>query len=86
MNQEPERDCMPDEDDAIVHYAPGEHPLCGSESMTAVYTDDPALVSGCPDGVKGPVHLLENRSIHFPASLAQAFPNYPVILSSQPSL
>ena len=36
--------------------------------------------------LKGPVHLLENRSIHFPASLAQAFPNYPVILSSQPSL
>ena len=41
---------MPDEkDDAIVHYAPGEHPLCGTESMTAVYTDDPALVAGCPD-------------------------------------
>ena len=36
--------------------------------------------------LKGPVHLLENRSIHFPASLAQAFSNYPVILSSQPSL
>ena len=36
--------------------------------------------------LKGPVHLLENRSIHFPASPAQAFPNYPVILSSQPSL
>ena len=30
---------------------------------------------------KSPVHLLESRSIHFPASLAQAFPNYPVILS-----
>ena len=27
-----------------------------------------------------------NRRIHFPASLLQAFPNYPVILSSQPSL
>ena len=36
--------------------------------------------------LKGPVHLLENRRIHFPASLAQAFLNYPVILSSQPSL
>ena len=43
VDQGPERDCMPDEDDAIVHYAPGEHPLCGTESMTAVYTDDPAL-------------------------------------------
>ena len=41
VDQGPERDCMPDEDDAIVHYAPGEHPLCGTESMTAVYTDDP---------------------------------------------
>ena len=40
---------MPDEDDAIVHYAPDEHPLCGTESITAVYTDDPALVAGCPD-------------------------------------
>ena len=49
VDQGPERDCMPDEDDAIVHYAPGEHPLCGTESMTAVYTDDPALVAGCPD-------------------------------------
>ena len=36
-------------DDAIVHYAPDEHPLCGTESITAVYTDDPALVAGCPD-------------------------------------
>ena len=27
--------------------------------------------------LKGPVHLLENRSIHFPASLAQAFPTTP---------
>ena len=31
LNQEPERDCMPDGDDAIVHYAPGEHPLCGTQ-------------------------------------------------------
>ena len=40
---------MPDRDDAIVHYAPDEHPLCGTESITAVYTDAPALVAGCPD-------------------------------------
>ena len=40
---------MPDRDDARVHYAPGDHPLCGTESMAAVYTDDPALVAGCPD-------------------------------------
>ena len=30
---------------------------------------------------KSPVRLLGSRSIHFPASLAQAFPNYPVIPS-----
>ena len=36
--------------------------------------------------LKGPVHLLESRRIHFPASLTQAFLNYPDILSCQPSL
>ena len=40
---------MPDGDDTRVHYAPGDHPLCGTESMTAVYTDDPARVGGCAD-------------------------------------
>ena len=40
---------MPDEDDATVHYAPGDYPLCGTESMTAVYTDDPEQVHGCAD-------------------------------------
>ena len=44
-----ERDYMPDEDDAIVRYAPGDHPLCGNDSMNAVYTDDPAAVADCPD-------------------------------------
>ena len=32
-----------------VHYAPEDRPLCGGESMTAVHTADPALVSGCDD-------------------------------------
>ena len=32
-----------------VHYAPGDRPLCGNDSMTEVYTDDPALVAGCAD-------------------------------------
>ena len=49
MDQGPERDCMPDRDDARVHYAPGDHPLCGNDSIAAVYTDDPALVAGCLD-------------------------------------
>ncbi len=49
VDQEPERDYTPDEGGRVVHYGPGDRPLCGSESMTAVYTDDPALVSGCRD-------------------------------------
>ena len=36
--------------------------------------------------LKGPVHLLESRRIHFPASLAQVFPSYPIILPRQTSL
>ena len=49
MNQGPEPDYTPDEGGRVVHYGPGDQPLCGSESMTAVYTDDPALVAGCRD-------------------------------------
>ena len=33
----------------MIHYAPGDHPLCGTESLTAVFTDDPAAVAGCAD-------------------------------------
>ena len=36
-------------DDAIVHYGPGDRPLCGNDAVTAVYTDDPARVAGCAD-------------------------------------
>ena len=42
LDQEPERDYTPDKDGGVVHYAPGDRPLCGDDSMTAVYTDDPA--------------------------------------------
>ena len=65
VDQGPERDCMPDEDDAIVHYAPGEHPLCGTESMTAVYTDDPALVAGCPDCLELAAENLDEDNEHW---------------------
>ena len=47
MDQEPERDYTPDEEDSVVHYAPNDRPLCGNDSMTAVFTDDPPLVAGC---------------------------------------
>ena len=36
-------------EDGIVHYGPGDRPLCGNNSMTAVYTDEPNQVAGCPD-------------------------------------
>ncbi len=42
MDQGPEQDYTSDEDRSVVHYGPGNAPLCGNDSMTAVYTDDPA--------------------------------------------
>ena len=56
---------MPDEDDAIVHYGPGDQPLCGSESMTAAYTDDPALVGGCADCLELAAEDLEEDNEHW---------------------
>ena len=60
-----ERDYMPDGDDAIVHYVPGDRPLCGSESMTAAYTDDPALVAGCPDCLELAAEDLDEDNEHW---------------------
>ena len=39
-------DDNPDDGD-VVHYAPGDWTLCGNESRSAVYTDDPAKAAGC---------------------------------------
>ena len=39
-------DYNPDDGD-VVHYAPGDWTLCGNESRSAVYTDDPAKAAGC---------------------------------------
>ena len=66
VDQEPEWDYTPDEGtDAAVHHGGGNAPLCGNDSMTAVYTDDPAAVGGCGDclelvaeDVQGPHRLL----------------------------
>ena len=65
VDQEPERDYMPDEDDAIVHYAPGDHPLCGNDSMNAVYTDDPAAVAGCADCLELAAEDLDEDNEHW---------------------
>ena len=57
--------------------------------MTAVVPRLPAAKQPSEVSMKileGPVHLLESRRIHFPASPAQVFPSHPVLLSDQPSL
>ena len=36
-------------EEGIIHYAPGDRPLCGDESITAVDTDEPDQVAGCED-------------------------------------
>ena len=50
--QDPTQDHTPDR---VIHYAPGsvlgpgDRPLCGNESSTAVYSEDPRQVAGCAD-------------------------------------
>ena len=44
---------------------PGDRPLCGSESMTADYTDDPALVAGCPDCLELAAEDLDEDNEHW---------------------
>ena len=34
-------------EEGIVHYAPGDRPICGNESPYAVYTEEPDKVAGC---------------------------------------
>ena len=36
-------------EESVVHYGPGDRPLCGNESPFAVYTDEPDQVAGCED-------------------------------------
>ena len=36
-------------EEGIVHYGPGDRPLCGDESPYAAHTDDPHQVAGCYD-------------------------------------
>ena len=33
----------------MIHYAPGDRPLCGESSWATVYSDDPGQVAGCVD-------------------------------------
>ena len=60
-----ERNYMPDEDDAIVHYGPGDRPLCGNDAVTTVFTDDPALVAGCVDCLELATKDLDEDNEHW---------------------
>ena len=65
MDQKPEQNDTPDEDGGVVHYAPDDRPLCGNDSMTAVYTDDPALVAGCADCLELVAEYLGDDNEHW---------------------
>ena len=62
LDQEPEQDYTPDEDGGVVHYGPGDQPLCGNENITAVYTDNPAGVTGCADCLELVVEDLQDHN------------------------
>ena len=49
----------------MIHYAPGDHPLCGTESLTAVFTDDPATVAGCVDCLELAAEDLDEDNEHW---------------------
>ena len=49
----------------MIHYAPDDHPLCGTESLTAVFTDDPATVAGCVDCLELAAEDLDEDNEHW---------------------
>ena len=49
----------------VIHYAPGDHPLCGTESLTAVFTDDPTTVAGCVDCLELAAEDLDEDNEHW---------------------
>ena len=66
VDQGPELDYTPDEDRRVVHYGPGDRPLCGNDAVTEVYTDDPAaLVAGCPDCLELVAEDLDEDNEHW---------------------
>ena len=65
LGQGPEPGYTPDEEDSVIHYAPGDHPLCGTESLTTVFTDDPATVAGCVDCLELAAEDLDEDNEHW---------------------
>ena len=49
---------------AVVHYAPGDSPLCGLEESPEPMTPDPELVRGCGDCLELVAEDLSDRSRH----------------------
>ena len=52
VDQEPEPDYTPYEDGGVIHYGPGDSPLCDNDCANAAYTDDPKKVRGCEDSLE----------------------------------
>ena len=52
-------------EDGIVHYAPGDRPLCGNESPYAVYTEEPDKVAGCQDCLDLVAEDLQDPDTHY---------------------
>ena len=52
------------ESDEVVHYAPGDSPLCGEDIVDAICTGEPQAVAGCVDCLELVVEDLEDRNYH----------------------
>ena len=52
-------------EEEIVHYGPGDRPLCGNESPFAVYTDEPDQVAGCRDCLELVAEDLQDPDTHY---------------------
>ena len=55
----------------MIHYVPGsvlgpgDRPLCGNESPTAVYSEDPRQVAGCDDCLEQVAEALKNHNWYY---------------------
>ena len=52
-------------EEGIVHYGPGDRPLCGTESPFASYTFEPDQVAGCPDCLELAAENLDEDNEHW---------------------